>query len=65
MPGARTVHIADRRVAGLGAILSELDELDRLRRLIAMLLAEVSVTALNTFEPVLLQRKRSGSFADH
>lgn len=39
---ARSVHIEDRRVAGLGAILSELDELDRLRRLIAMLLAEAS-----------------------
>jgi hypothetical protein len=34
---ARLKHIEDRRAAGLGAILSEIDELDRLRRLIAML----------------------------
>ena len=38
---ARIKHIEDRRVAGLGAILKELDELDRLRRLIAMLTAGV------------------------
>lgn len=38
---ARVKHIEDRRTAGLGAILAELDELDRLRRLIAMLTAEV------------------------
>lgn len=37
---ARIKHIEDRRTAGLGAILAELDELDRLRRLIAMLTAE-------------------------
>lgn len=34
---ARIKHIEDRRTAGLGAVLSELDELDRLRRLIGML----------------------------
>jgi hypothetical protein len=39
---ARIKHIEDRRTAGLGAILTELDEIDRLRRLIAMLMAEVS-----------------------
>ena len=39
---ARVKHIEDRRAAGLGAILVELDELDRLRRLVAMLTAEVS-----------------------
>jgi hypothetical protein len=39
---ARVKHIEDRRTAGLGAILAELEELDRLRRLIAMLRAEVS-----------------------
>lgn len=38
---ARIKHIEDRRIAGLGAILAELDELDRLRRLIGMLTAEV------------------------
>lgn len=37
----RAKHIEDRRIAGLGAILAELDELDRLRRLIAMLTTEV------------------------
>lgn len=37
----RAKHIEDRRIAGLGAILVELDELDRLRRLIAMLTTEV------------------------
>lgn len=35
-------HIEDRRTAGLGAILTELDKLDRLRRLLLMLNAEVS-----------------------
>ncbi len=38
----RAKHIEDRRIAGLGAILAELDELDRLRRLIAMLTTEVA-----------------------
>ena len=38
---ARVKHIDDRRAAGLGAILVELDELDRLRRLISMLAEEV------------------------
>ncbi|WP_201026349.1 hypothetical protein [Paramesorhizobium deserti] len=38
---ARIKHVEDRRTTGLGAILSELDELDRLRRLIAMLTEEV------------------------
>ena len=38
---ARVKHIEDRRAAGLGAILVELDELDRLRCLITMLAAEV------------------------
>lgn len=38
---ARVKHIEDRRAAGLGAILVELDELDRLRRLISMLAEEV------------------------
>jgi hypothetical protein len=37
----RAKHIEDRRIAGLGALLAELDELDRLRRLIAMLTTEV------------------------
>ncbi len=40
---ARVKHIEDRRTAGLGAILIELDELDRLRRLIAMLTTEAPV----------------------
>lgn len=40
---ARLRHIEDRRTAGLGAILSELDELDRLRRLINMLTTEITV----------------------
>lgn len=39
---ARIEHVEDRRNTGLEAILSELDELDRLRRLIAMLTEEVS-----------------------
>src|SRR5690606_38542734 len=30
---ARTKHVEDRREAGLGKILTELDEMDRLRRL--------------------------------
>ncbi len=38
----RAKHIEDRRIAGLGAILAELDELDRLRRLIGMLTTEVA-----------------------
>lgn len=38
---ARVKHIEDRRTAGLGAILAELSELDRLRSLIAMLIAEI------------------------
>jgi hypothetical protein len=38
---ARIKHIEDRRTAGLGAILAELSELDRLRSLIAMLIAEI------------------------
>jgi hypothetical protein len=38
----RAKHIEDRRIAGLEAILAELDELDRLRRLIAMLTTEVA-----------------------
>jgi hypothetical protein len=38
---ARVKHIEDRRAAGLGAILVELNELDRLRRLISMLAEEV------------------------
>ncbi|HTV31785.1 MAG TPA: hypothetical protein VME69_01590, partial [Methylocella sp.] len=38
---ARIKHIEDRRAAGLGAILAELAELDRLRSLIAMLIAEI------------------------
>jgi hypothetical protein len=37
----RAKHIEGRRTAGLGSILAELDELDRLRRLIAMLTTEV------------------------
>ena len=40
---ARIKHVEERRATGLGAILSELDELDRLRRLTAMLTQEVSV----------------------
>ena len=39
---ARLRHIEDRRTAGLGAILCELDELDRLRRLITMLTTEIA-----------------------
>ncbi|WP_181592332.1 hypothetical protein [Rhizobium tropici] len=39
---ARVKHIQDRRTNGLSTLLSELDELDRLRRLIAMLTEEVS-----------------------
>ncbi|HEY7301778.1 MAG TPA: hypothetical protein VH684_28135 [Xanthobacteraceae bacterium] len=39
---ARAKHIEARRTAGLAAILTELDELDRLRRLFLMLDAEVS-----------------------
>ncbi len=38
---ARIKHIEDRRNAGLGAVLTELDELDRLRRLIVMLATEI------------------------
>ena len=38
---ARVKHVEDRRIAGLGAILAELDELDRLRRLITMLTTQV------------------------
>lgn len=38
---ARAKHIEDRRTAELGVILTELDELDRLGRLIAMLTNEV------------------------
>jgi hypothetical protein len=38
---ARIKHIEDRRTAGLGAILAELAELDRLRSLIAMLITEI------------------------
>lgn len=38
---ARIKHIEDRRTAGLGAILTELDEFDRLRRLIVMLATEI------------------------
>ncbi len=48
----RAKHIKDRRIAGLKAILAELDELDRLRRLIAMLTTEVAVEStprLSTF----------------
>src|SRR5579875_1637038 len=48
----RAKHIEDRRIAGLGAILAELDELDRLRRLIAMLTTDVpaeSAPRLSTF----------------
>lgn len=41
---ARAKHIEDRRTAGLGVILTELDELDRLGRLIAMLTKEVPPT---------------------
>jgi hypothetical protein len=37
----RAKHIEDRRIAGLEAILAELDELGRLRRLMAMLTTEV------------------------
>jgi len=38
---ARIKHIEDRRTAGLSAVLTELDELDRLRRLIVMLATEI------------------------
>lgn len=40
---ARVKHIEDRRTAGLKAILSEIDELDRLRRFMALLTAEIEV----------------------
>ncbi|MGB3898003.1 MAG: hypothetical protein WA973_05550 [Mesorhizobium sp.] len=38
---ARIKHVEDRRTAGLAEVLSELDELDRLRRLIAMLTEKI------------------------
>jgi hypothetical protein len=38
---ARIKHIEDRRTAGLGTILAELAELDRLRGLIATLISEI------------------------
>lgn len=38
---ARDKHIEDRRAAGLGAILAELDDLERLHRLITILATEV------------------------
>jgi hypothetical protein len=38
---ARIKHVEDRRAAGLAEVLSELDELDRLRRLIAMLTEKI------------------------
>ena len=49
---ARIKHIEDRRIAGLGAILAELDKLDQLRRLTGMLAIEVqaeSTPRLSTF----------------
>lgn len=52
---ARLKHIEDRRAAGLGALLKELDELDQLRRLMSMLTRDVAqspsprVTALLTW----------------
>ena len=39
---ARVKHVEDRRTAGLAAVLAELAELDRLRRLIAMLTEEAA-----------------------
>ena len=42
---ARIKHIEDRRIAGLSSLLSEFEELDRLRRLIDLLNAEVSVAS--------------------
>jgi len=39
---ARIKHIEARRADGLGTILAELAELDRLRTLIAMLISEIS-----------------------
>lgn len=39
---ARAKHIEERRSAGLGAVLAEIDDLDRLRRLLASLEKEVS-----------------------
>jgi hypothetical protein len=41
---ARAKHIEDRRVAGLGSILGELAEMDRLQRLVAMLSKEAGAT---------------------
>jgi hypothetical protein len=41
---ARVKHVEDRRVAGLGALLKELDELDRLRRLMALLSANIAIS---------------------
>ncbi|MGB3831272.1 MAG: hypothetical protein WA975_05350 [Mesorhizobium sp.] len=38
---ARIKHVEDRRTAGLAEVLSELDELDRLRRLIAVLTEKI------------------------
>ena len=39
---ARVKHVEDRRTAGQAAVLAELAELDRLRRLIAMLTEEAA-----------------------
>lgn len=49
---ARVKYIEDRRTAGVAVILTEIDELDRLRRLILMLDAEISAVRtarLSTF----------------
>jgi hypothetical protein len=42
---ARRAHIQERRTTELGALLAELDELDRLRRLLTQITAALSVEA--------------------
>jgi hypothetical protein len=54
---ARSRHIEERRLAGLGAILTELDELDRLRRLIAQLDTEIQEGQTDRLSVFLLWAK--------
>ena len=67
---ARIKHIEDRRITGLSAILTELDELDRLRRLIVMLTTNVSAQSpprLSTFLTWAKEylEKREADFSPH